>query len=117
LKDAVPEVVFLNSHDGTSAYIMLIFACHQWHKSTYYPAYLQLGPCPGTVVTVSAHIPPRVNANSTSSRCLSGAEGTDVRSSVHDDVGDLLIPAMRCSDSYAMRNVSVGVSLPARPGV
>lgn len=29
LKDAVPEVVFLNSHDGTSAYLMLIFICHQ----------------------------------------------------------------------------------------
>ncbi len=23
LKDAIPEIVFLNSHDGTSAYIML----------------------------------------------------------------------------------------------
>jgi hypothetical protein len=28
LKDAVPEVLFLNSHDGTSAYLMLIFICH-----------------------------------------------------------------------------------------
>jgi hypothetical protein len=29
LKDAVPEVVFLNSHDGTSAYLRLILMCHQ----------------------------------------------------------------------------------------
>jgi hypothetical protein len=28
LKDSVPEVVFLNSHDGTSAYLMLILICH-----------------------------------------------------------------------------------------
>jgi Domain of unknown function (DUF932) len=28
LKDSTPEVVFLNSHDGTSAYIMLILSCH-----------------------------------------------------------------------------------------
>jgi hypothetical protein len=28
LKDAVPEVVFLNSHDGTSAYIRWILQCH-----------------------------------------------------------------------------------------
>ena len=29
LKDSMPEVVFLNSHDGTSAYLMLILICHQ----------------------------------------------------------------------------------------
>jgi hypothetical protein len=28
LRDSVPEIVFLNSHDGTSAYFMLIFICH-----------------------------------------------------------------------------------------
>jgi hypothetical protein len=28
LKDSVPEVVFLNSHDGSSAYLMLKFVCH-----------------------------------------------------------------------------------------
>jgi hypothetical protein len=31
LKDAVPEVVFLNSHDGTSAYLMLMLVCHLAH--------------------------------------------------------------------------------------
>ena len=53
LKDAVPEVVFLNSHDGTSAYIMLIFACHHRRDSTCYPAYLQLTPRRGRMVTFS----------------------------------------------------------------
>ena len=28
LKDSVPEVVFLNSHDGTSAYLMFVLNCH-----------------------------------------------------------------------------------------
>jgi hypothetical protein len=28
LRDCVPEILFLNSHDGTSAYIMLISMCH-----------------------------------------------------------------------------------------
>jgi len=28
LRDAVPEVVFLNSHDGTSAYLRWILQCH-----------------------------------------------------------------------------------------
>ena len=28
LADSVPELVLLNSHDGTSAYLMLIFRCH-----------------------------------------------------------------------------------------
>jgi hypothetical protein len=28
LRDSVPEIVFLNSHDGTSAYLMLISVCH-----------------------------------------------------------------------------------------
>ena len=53
LKDAVPEVVFLNSHDGTSAYLMLIFACHHRRDSTCYPAYLQLTPRRGRMVTFS----------------------------------------------------------------
>jgi hypothetical protein len=44
LRDSVPEVVFLNSHDGTSAYLMLNFACHHRRDSTCYPAYLQLNP-------------------------------------------------------------------------
>ena len=29
LRDSVAEVVFLNSHDGTSAYLMWIWSCHQ----------------------------------------------------------------------------------------
>jgi hypothetical protein len=53
LKDAVPEVVFLNSHDGTSAYLMLIFACHHRLDSTCYPAYWQLNPRRGAMVTFS----------------------------------------------------------------
>jgi hypothetical protein len=53
LKDSVPEVVFLNSHDGTSAYLMLIFACHHRRDSTCYPAYLQLTPRRGRMVTFS----------------------------------------------------------------
>jgi Domain of unknown function (DUF932) len=32
LKDAVPEVVFLNSHDGTSAYLRWISICHHGDK-------------------------------------------------------------------------------------
>jgi hypothetical protein len=28
LRDSIPEVVFLNSHDGTSAYLMLSSVCH-----------------------------------------------------------------------------------------
>ena len=28
LRDSVPEIVFLNSHNGTSAYLMLICRCH-----------------------------------------------------------------------------------------
>jgi hypothetical protein len=44
LRDAIPEILFLNSHDGTSAYLMLNFACHHRRDSTCYPAYLQLNP-------------------------------------------------------------------------
>src|SRR5438477_1792287 len=33
LKDAIPEVVFLNSHDGTSAYLMWILICHHRRNS------------------------------------------------------------------------------------
>jgi len=28
LKGSIPEVVFLNSHDGTSAYLMLVWICN-----------------------------------------------------------------------------------------
>jgi hypothetical protein len=28
LRDAISEILFLNSHDGTSAYLMLILMCH-----------------------------------------------------------------------------------------
>lgn len=28
LREAVPELLFLNSHDGTGAYLMLISVCH-----------------------------------------------------------------------------------------
>ncbi len=28
LRDSVPEILFLNSHDGTSAYLRLILICH-----------------------------------------------------------------------------------------
>ena len=41
------------------------------------------------------------------SRCVSGADDTDMGSSVHDDIGDGRIPAMPCSDSQPTRNVSV----------
>jgi hypothetical protein len=56
LKGSVPEVVFLNSHDGTSAYLMLIFACHHRRDSTCYPAYLQLASHRGTMVTFSEEL-------------------------------------------------------------
>jgi len=38
------EIILLNSHDGTSTYIMLIFGCHHRRDSTCNPAYLQLNP-------------------------------------------------------------------------
>jgi len=41
------------------------------------------------------------------SRCVSGADDTDMGSSVHDDIGDGRIPAMPCSDSRPTRSVSV----------
>jgi len=28
MRDSIPEVAFYNSHDGTSAYLMLIWICH-----------------------------------------------------------------------------------------
>ena len=53
LRDSLPELLFLNSHDGTSAYLMLIFACHHRRDSTCYPAYWQLNPRRGAMVTFS----------------------------------------------------------------
>jgi len=47
------EVILLNAHDGSSTYIMLIFACHHRRDSTCYPAYLQLTPRRGRMVTFS----------------------------------------------------------------
>jgi hypothetical protein len=47
------EIILLNSHDGTSSYLMLIFACHHRRDSTCYPAYLQLTPRRGRMVTFS----------------------------------------------------------------
>jgi hypothetical protein len=47
------EIILLNSHDGTSTYLMLIFACHHRRDSTRYPAYLQLTPRRGRMVTFS----------------------------------------------------------------
>src|ERR1700722_18723621 len=35
LRDSVPEILFLNSHDGSSAYLMLISACHHSHESAW----------------------------------------------------------------------------------
>jgi hypothetical protein len=28
LRDAIPEILFLNSHDGTSAYLRWVLVCH-----------------------------------------------------------------------------------------
>ena len=53
LFDCIPEICLINAHDGTSAYIMLIFACHHRRDSTCYPAYLQLTPRRGRMVTFS----------------------------------------------------------------
>jgi hypothetical protein len=53
LRDAIPEMLFLNSHDGTTAYLMLILICHQWHESTRNAAYLQSTGARGAMVTVS----------------------------------------------------------------
>ena len=50
------EIILLNSHDGTSSYHMLIFACHHRRDSTCYPAYLQLNPRRGTMVTFSEEL-------------------------------------------------------------
>ena len=38
---------------------------------------------------------------------VSGAEDTDMGSSVHDDIGDKRIPVLPCSDSQPARNVCV----------
>ena len=50
------EIILLNSHDGTSTYLMLIFACHHRRDSTRYPAYLQLTPRKGRMVTFSEEL-------------------------------------------------------------
>ena len=50
------EVILLNAHDGSSTYIMLIFACHHRRDSTCYPAYLQLTPRRGSMVTFSEEL-------------------------------------------------------------
>ena len=50
------EIILLNSHDGTSTYLMLIFACHHRRDSTRYPAYLQLTPRRGSMVTFSEEL-------------------------------------------------------------
>ena len=47
------EIILLNSHDGTSTYLMLILVCHLWRESPYYLAYSHLGHCLGAMVTVS----------------------------------------------------------------
>jgi hypothetical protein len=46
------EIILLNSHDGTSTYLMLIVVCHHWRDSTCYPAYLPPSRCRGAMVTV-----------------------------------------------------------------
>lgn len=38
LWDAIPEAVFLNSHDGTSAYLMWMSRCHHPRQSVENPA-------------------------------------------------------------------------------
>ena len=53
LDEALPECVVVNSHGGDAAYLMLIFACHHRRDSTCYPAYLQLTPRRGRMVTFS----------------------------------------------------------------
>ena len=53
LDSCIPEVCLINAHDGTNAYLMLIFACHHRRDSTCYPAYLQLTPRRGRMVTFS----------------------------------------------------------------
>jgi hypothetical protein len=40
-------------------------------------------------------------------RCVSRAEDTDMRSSVHDGIGDRRFPVMPCSDLRPTHNVSV----------
>jgi hypothetical protein len=56
LIDAVPELILINAHDATSAYLMLIFACHHRRDLTCYPAYLQLNPRRGAMVTFSEEL-------------------------------------------------------------
>ena len=53
LDSCIPEVCLINAHDGTNAYLMLIFACHHRLDSTCYPAYWQLNPRRGAMVTFS----------------------------------------------------------------
>jgi hypothetical protein len=53
LLDAIPEIILVNSHDGSSAYLMLVFACHHRRDSTCYPPNLQLNTRRSAMVTFS----------------------------------------------------------------
>jgi hypothetical protein len=53
LDSLIPEICLSNAHDGSSTYLMLIFACHHRLDSTCYPAYWQLNPRRGAMVTFS----------------------------------------------------------------
>jgi hypothetical protein len=59
LVDVIPEIVLLNAHDGTGAWLMLIFVRNHWRESTCYPAYLHLRPCVRAMMTVSERLNPR----------------------------------------------------------
>ena len=38
LVDAIPQIVLINAHDGSSSYVRLILACHQGRLSGVNPA-------------------------------------------------------------------------------
>lgn len=50
------EIILLNSHDGSSTYLMLICVCHHWRDSPCYSAYCQLIRSRGALVTVSGKL-------------------------------------------------------------
>jgi hypothetical protein len=56
LVDAIPNVILVASHDGTSAYIRLILICHHWHKSARNRAYLRSRRAVAGAVTVLRRI-------------------------------------------------------------